>query len=122
MNTPAHPTPGASPAAGPPSMNTPCWKCGKTIHRPDTFCKHCGQRQAETQAFYYHPVWILLLAFVVLGPFALGLVWRSRVMTPAAKIAMAAIIIAYSALSLYAVYKVGMIEYRQIRELIDLMS
>lgn len=84
-----------------PVMPVPCRRCRMPIAPVDAFCKHCGARQQETDPFYYHPVWILLLAFLVLGPFALGLVWRARTMTPLVKAVLAVVITAYSAVTIY---------------------
>lgn len=117
----SNPAPTGSPPNLPPSVKTPCRKCRNPIDRNDAYCRYCGTSQSRSEAFYYHPVWILLLAFLVLGPFALGLVWRSRRMDRPTKIVLATVILVYSAVSLYAVYQVGMIEYREISTLVDLM-
>lgn len=112
----------ADPAAiPPPPMPIPCRKCRQGIGAADAFCKHCGTRQQVSDPFYYHPVWILVLALTVLGPFALGLVWRSRVMSPATKAVLAAIIVAYSAVTFYSVYVLGDILYRELSFLDQVM-
>ena len=49
-----------------------CVKCGKAIVASSAFCPHCGKRQTKGDAWYYHPVWILLLAFLAIGPFEIG--------------------------------------------------
>lgn len=104
-----------------PPMPVPCCKCRRPIGETDAYCKHCGARQQATEAFYYHPIWILVLAFTVLGPFALGLVWRSRVMSPATKGVLAAIILVYTAVTFYSVYVLGDILYREFSLLNQIM-
>jgi len=83
-----------------------CVSCGKTIEAVSRFCSHCGKRQATGDAWYYHPVWILLLAFLAIGPFALILVWKSRRMETPVKIVIAVLILIYSVYSGYLLYKV----------------
>lgn len=64
-------------------------------------------------------MWILLLAFLVLGPFALVLVWKSPKMGRGVKAVFAAMILLYSALCIYFIYKVGALEYQQLRKIGD---
>jgi len=90
--------------AAPPAMPVPCAKCRRGIGPADAFCRFCGARQHTADPFYYHPVWILVLSFLVLGPLALGLVWRARAINPAMKAVLAAVILVYSAFTFYAAY------------------
>jgi hypothetical protein len=103
MNTP-------NPVA-PPPVPVRCAKCREVISPVDAFCRFCGVRQQTAEAFYYHPVWILVLAFTVLGPFALALVWRSRRMDTTTKAVLALIIVAYSIFTFYTAYKLISILY-----------
>lgn len=126
MNSPyeSGPTPrhdNAASATPPPPMPTWCRKCRQSIGAADAYCKHCGTRQSVTDPFYYHPVWILVLAFTVLGPFALGLVWRSQRMNSTTKATLAAIIIAYTAVSFYAAYALFATLYREFSLLDQIM-
>lgn len=89
-----------------------CRKCGKSVDAASTFCPHCGTRQAEGQAWYYHPVWILVLAFVALGPIALFFVWKSRMMSRAGKVFMAVLILAYTGYCTYFLYKITAFELK----------
>ena len=111
----------AAPGTPPPPMPTWCRKCRQSIGATDAYCKHCGTRQNVTDPFYYHPLWILVLAFTVLGPFALGLVWRSRTMNPTTKGIVAAIILAYTAFTFYAGYALFAIIYREFSMLNQIM-
>lgn len=105
------PTGAAAPA---PPAKVGCRKCGRAIDGHDVYCRYCGMRQVVTDPFYYHPVSILLLAFLVLGPFALGLVWRAKAMGREMKLALTAIIVVYSAITFYAVYVVVIAFYREL--------
>ena len=114
--------PSNAPQAVPPAFPVPCRSCRNPIGARDAFCKYCGTRQRPADAFYYHPVWILLLALTVLGPIALGLVWKSPSMGAGMKFVLAAVIIVYSAVSLYAIFYVGMLEYRELKSLMDVLQ
>jgi len=105
----------------PPHWPVPCLKCRRPIGDTDAYCKHCGARQQNTEAFYYHPVWILVLALTVLGPFALALVWRSRVMSTTTKGILAAIILVYTAFTFYSAYKLFAILYEHFSLLSQVM-
>ncbi|MDP2322652.1 MAG: hypothetical protein Q8N51_01305 [Gammaproteobacteria bacterium] len=122
MTTPHEPG-SADPARTVPPLpiSARCLKCREPISPADAFCRFCGTRQHVPDPFYYHPIWILVLALTVLGPFALALVWRSRRMGPAAKAALAAIIVAYSALTFYAAYELFAILYQHFSLLNQIM-
>jgi hypothetical protein len=48
--------------------------------------------------WYYRPVWVLILLFFVLGPFALPYLWRSPRFTRGLKIALTISVVAYTGL------------------------
>ena len=98
-----------------------CPRCAEAADAADQFCRHCGRSLKHTEAWYYEPAWILALALLVVGPFALVLVWKSPKLSLAAKAALAAIILVYSALCAYLMCKIGMYGYRQIQELNEAM-
>ena len=102
-------------------MPIACRKCRQPIGAKDPFCKHCGTRQALSEPVYHHPLVILLLGLFILGPFALGLIWRSQSMDRTMKIVLATIIVAYSAASIYALIWIGMAMYREFSVLNQLM-
>lgn len=89
-----------------------CVSCSSRIEATYRFCPHCGKRQAQGDAWYYHPIWILLLAFVAIGPFALILVWRSRRMQRPVKLVIAALIVIYSVYTGYLLYELTAYEVR----------
>jgi hypothetical protein len=43
----------------------------------DRFCRHCGRAQEESTPLIQNPWVILSLLFLVIGPLALPLLWRS---------------------------------------------
>ena len=121
MNAPhdsgsANPIPNA-----PPPMPTRCPKCHEPISASDAFCRFCGARQQVADPFYYHPVWILVLALTVLGPFALGLVWRSRAMGQTTKSVLATVIVVYSVFTFYTAYQLCAILYEHFSLLNQIM-
>lgn len=81
-----------------------CPSCGKTIDAQDAFCRHCGRRQAAAGQWYHSPRSILILAFTVLGPFAIPLIWRSPRMGTAMKWFLTLVITAVTVLVLYILY------------------
>jgi hypothetical protein len=108
-------------AGGPPALPPLCGKCGRVTDITHKFCPHCGQRRDSGSAWYYHPLWILLLAFTVLGPLALPLVWRSKQMTTAAKTLATVVILLYSAYAVYLAWQVGAMYWKFSSELGDMM-
>ncbi|MBX7255125.1 MAG: hypothetical protein K1Y02_02095 [Candidatus Hydrogenedentes bacterium] len=107
MSNEVTPQSGAQP---PPLEHTPrsvgCYSCRAFINPAYAFCPYCGKRQRVGESWYYHPVSILLLAFLAIGPFALPLVWRSQRMTPPVKAVMAIMIAIYSVFCVYSAYKI----------------
>jgi len=87
----------------------PCKSCSGPIDDGDRFCRHCGRRQKRGVGWYYHPVSILILGFLVVGPLALPLVWLSPQMGRKAKVAVATAISIYSIFVIYSCYRVIML-------------
>lgn len=54
-----------------------CWQCARAIDASDRFCRGCGEGQGGALAWYYRPLWILVLALTALGPFAVVLIMRT---------------------------------------------
>ena len=48
--------------------------------------------------WYYRPVWVLLLLFVVLGPLGLPYLWNSPRFSRGMKVALTVLVVAYTAL------------------------
>lgn len=76
-------------------MPTRCWRCGHAIDDLDRYCRACGEGQGPSLAWYYRPIWIVLLALTVLGPFALVLVMRTPRLGAAGKWALALVLVAF---------------------------
>lgn len=58
-------------------------------------------RSAEPAAalkWYYRPVWVLLLLFVVLGPFGLPYLWKSPSFSRSLKVVLTVLVVGYAAL------------------------
>lgn len=71
---------------------------------------------SSQDAWYYRPVWILVLAFLVLGPFALFLIWKAPRMTGTVKWVLAIVITLYSLYCFYLIYRVFVFEIHTINE------
>ena len=92
-------------------MTTPtlhCPSCRRDIPLPPQKCPSCG---AEMQLLTpppkkqsLHPIFIILLIFLVLGPFGFGMLWRSNRFTLPAKWALTVITIVYTVALLWALY------------------
>ena len=53
---------------------------------------------AATLKWYYRPVWVLLLLFVVLGPLGLPYLWKSPAFSRSSKVVLTGLVVAYMAL------------------------
>ena len=94
-----------------------CRKCGAAVAASAKFCSNCGQKQHTGDAWYYQPVWIIVLALFVLGPFAIALVWKSKKMGFPVKIVLTIAILVYTYCCGLATYKITMIELSRFNEI-----
>lgn len=99
-----------------------CDYCGKSIDDTDKYCRFCGRRQRVGDAWYYSIAWIAFLAFFVIGPFALILVWKSTRMPAVVKKCLAALIVGYTAVSAYYFYQMMIFLLAEMAELDEVMS
>jgi hypothetical protein len=74
-----------------------CWRCDQPVDPSDRYCRRCGEGQGAWLAWYYRPVWILLLALTALGPFAVVLIMRTPRLSPSAKWLAAVALVAFFA-------------------------
>jgi hypothetical protein len=118
-NSSGWPKPGTQ--ATPPGLPPMCRNCRRVLQPDFKFCPHCGSRQDQGSAWYYHPAFILFLALTVAGPLVLPLVWRSQRMKMAGKVLMSAVIILYTVYAVYLAYKVLALELSFSSELGDMM-
>ena len=98
-----------------------CRKCGIFLEPTYFYCPRCGTRQALDSVWYYQPVWIFILAFAALGPFALPLVWLSPQMTRVGKIVMTLAIVFYTVLCFYYGYVLTVLLLKELRNLDGIM-
>jgi len=78
------------------SAENRCWSCKAGIDAEDRYCRHCGQGQGQSVAWYYQWWGILLTTFLGLGPFALPLVWRSPALSRPVRLILGAIVLVFS--------------------------
>jgi len=74
-----------------------CVNCGKEMTAVDLFCRQCGNKRGQGVA-WYHKTWgIVILLFLVLGPLAIPLLWRSPVIPRERKLLLTILCIAFIA-------------------------
>ena len=86
-----------------------CPKCGILIEDTDNFCRHCGRGLKPGQGFLHSHTGIILM-MLILGPFALPLVWTSKQMGMVAKIIYTVIMVImgyYLVLACKQVYEIS---------------
>jgi hypothetical protein len=76
--------------------------------------------RAEPVAWYYSPAAVLVALFVVLGPLALPLLWKSPRFTVAAKVGLTVIVCTYTAVVCWACVRIIGIELAHYRELSEM--
>jgi hypothetical protein len=87
-----------------------CPQCRAVLDASDNFCRHCGQPSKESAAG--KSTWaesraiVLVMLFVVLGPLALPLLWRSREFSLPWKIVLTVVMVALTALIFYLIWHV----------------
>ena len=67
--------------------------------------------------WYYRPVWVLLLLFLVLGPLGLPYLWRSPRFSRGAKLALTAVVIAYTGVLVVETVRIVREVQREMNEL-----
>ncbi len=82
----------------------PCRACGAPLAPEAQYCSQCGKPIDPTSALgpsskpkWYHNIWVvLLMLFVVLGPFGLPLLWKSPRFPKWAKLALTCLTLLYT--------------------------
>ena len=74
-----------------------CWRCDRAIDANDGYCRACGEGQGRALAWYYRPLWIVVLALTALGPFAVVLIMRTPRLSRGAKWVASAVLLAFFA-------------------------
>jgi len=100
-----------------------CPRCSTQIDVCDNFCPHCGgavrefvplppghapiskeKAIASRTKLCDNPWFVLSLMFLALGPFALPLLWRSRGFSPFWKTLLTVVMLAFTALLVFAIW------------------
>jgi hypothetical protein len=109
------------PMSKPITAEVVCRKCKTVIDSSDNYCRHCGTPtqtgRAGVAAWWESPAVVLPLLFLVLGPFALPLLWRSRRFTRPWKVALSVIIVG---ITLYLVWQVWYMLNQALAPLLEL--
>lgn len=82
-----------------------CWSCDHEVEAGDRYCRLCGQGQGKFLAWYYRPLWIIVLALTALGPFVLPLVWRTPALDRTGKWLASLIVVA---ITLYVCWELAL--------------
>ena len=97
-----------------------CGKCKAAIDASDNYCRRCGTPttgRAGSAAWWDSPWLVLVLLFLVLGPFALPMLWRSRRFTPLWKMVLTLMVLG---VTVYAFWQIGHIFNQAMKPLLDL--
>ena len=81
-------------------MGLLCPRCRGGIDAQDGYCRHCGHQMASS-SWYHGRIFVLSMLFLVVGPLALPLLWRSPTFGLKSKVAITVANIAYTAFFLY---------------------
>lgn len=101
----------------PPIPQRFCAACGARAQTGQRFCSMCGKELVAGTPWYYQPASIVLLAFLVLGPFALPLVWKTPKFTRSSKILWILVILVYTGITIFYFWKIAAIYMEHFREL-----
>ncbi len=80
-----------------------CWKCNGLVEEQDKFCRHCGAGLGGNMPWYYH-WWGILVIMVCIGPLALPYVYKSPLLSKAAKSFWTAVICAFTVAVVWLIY------------------
>ncbi len=86
-----------------------CAACKRKLAIDARFCHHCGAEVPPELAdrntrWYYEPVFVLLMIFLVLAVFGLPLLWKSPKFTSRQKALISVVTIIYTAAILWLTY------------------
>jgi hypothetical protein len=85
---------------------TVCSRCSATIDADDMFCRHCGaSAHSAAQSKIWDSLWVMLaMLFLVAGPFALPLLWRSQRYSLTRKYVLTFLVFAEAVLVLWLIW------------------
>ena len=101
----------------PPIPQRFCTACGARSESDQRFCAQCGKALAGSVPWYYQPVPILLLAFLVLGPLALPLIWKTPRFTRGSKVLWTLVILVYTGITFFYIWRIGALYMEHFKEL-----
>jgi hypothetical protein len=92
-----------------------CRQCYAVLDAPDNFCRHCGTptsglssapggRSAPALKWSESPWVVLPMLFLVIGPLALPLLWRSRQFTRPWKIVLTLLVTAVTVFLIWRIW------------------
>ena len=82
-----------------------CTSCRHEMPLPPHKCPQCGGEMVVTKPRWQpSPVVVIILLFVVLGPFALGILWRNERFSRNAKWVLTVLVIIYTAAMAWYIY------------------
>lgn len=105
-----------------------CPKCKEKLVAGAKYCHQCGAELPsnvieKTTRWYYDPVFVLLMIFLVLAVFGLPLLWRSPRFTLWQKNVISIITVAYTGFILwllyYLVFAVFLPYYRELQSVLS---
>ena len=95
-----------------------CARCRAVLDSGDNYCRRCGEPSSEAaivagartasspaQVAYWERPWVIVtFLFVLLGPFAIPMLWRSRRFTLVSKNILTALVLGETALLLWGLW------------------
>ena len=81
-----------------------CQRCYAALDAADNYCRHCGTPTAGRPAWWESPWFVLPMLFLVLGPLALPMLWRSRRFTLLWKGVLTVLVVGLTALLLWWIW------------------
>ena len=97
-----------------------CQFCRRELRADFLFCPFCGKRISPPDGSpirWYHSRYSIVVALIVLGPFALPLVWSNPRYSATTKLTLTILILAMTAVLVYLLVVLWMMLIQQVRQL-----
>ena len=96
-----------------------CRACSRQVRQDFRFCPYCGKRQASpSEAKWRHSTGALVIAFALIGPFALPLLWSNPRYRPTTKVVVTVSVLVATILIVYALVLLSVRVLEQYKELL----